>query len=292
MPHHRWRKILDIRPCDAPLGAEIAGIDLAQPMDDATFHRIDPAYAQYGVIFFRDQHITPKQHLAFTERFGGLDPSPHTPYALLGYPDILLVSNIQEQGRNIGLADAGLTWHTDMSWREIPPRGSTLYAVEVPEQDGQVLGDTVFASAAAAYESLPEEEKTRLQGLTAVHQYAAKHAYRAKVSISDRGNLKQDYPDVQHPVVRTHPMTGRPCLYVIPGECTGIVGMPDGDALPLMETLAERIVRPEFQYRHQWRVGDLIMWDNCLVQHLAIRDYELPQRRLMYRTTIAGTPTF
>ncbi len=283
---------MDIRPCDAPLGAEIVGIDLAQPMDDATFQRIDQAYAQYGVIFFRDQHIGPEQHLALTRRFGALDPSPHTPYALPGYPDILLVSNIQEQGRNIGLADAGLTWHTDMSWREIPPRGSTLYAIEVPEQDGQARGDTVFASAAAAYESLPRDERTRLQGLTAVHQYAAKHAYRAKVSISDRGGLKQDYPDVHHPVVRTHPMTGRLCLYVIPGECTGIVGMPDREATSLMETLAERIVRPEFQYRHQWRVGDLLMWDNCLVQHLAIRDYELPQRRLMYRTTIAGTPTF
>ncbi len=285
--------MLDIRPCcDAPLGAEIAGIDLAEPIDEATFHQIDQAYAQHGVIFFRDQHLTPKQHLAFTRRFGDLDPSPHTPYALPGYPDILRVTNIREQGRNIGLADAGLTWHTDMSWREIPPRGSTLYAIEVPERDGQPLGDTVFASAAAAYETLPEEMKARLEGLIAIHQYAAKHAYRAQVSLSDRQDLKRTYPDVHHPVVRTHPMTGRRCLYVVPGECMGIVGMPDDEALPLLEALAERIIQPTFQYRHQWRVGDLIIWDNCLVQHLAIRDYEWPQRRLMYRTTIAGTPTF
>ncbi|ETW94503.1 MAG: hypothetical protein ETSY1_34555 [Candidatus Entotheonella factor] len=284
--------ILDIRPCNAPLGAEITGIDLGRPIDEATFRHIDQAYAQYGVIFFRDQHITPEQHLAFTMRFGELDPSPHTPYALPGYPDILRVTNIQEQGRNIGLADAGLTWHTDMSWREIPPRGSTLYAIEVPEQNGQVLGDTVFASAAAAYETLSDAMRAHLDGLTAIHQYAAKHAYRAKVSISDRSDLERTYPDVHHPVVRTHPISGRRCLYVVPGECTGIAGMPDDEALPLLQTLAERIVRPEFQYRHQWQVGDLVMWDNCLVQHLAIRDYALPQRRLMHRTTIAGTPTF
>ncbi len=282
---------MDIQPCNAPLGAEIAGIDLAQPIDEATFRQIDQAYAQYGVIFFRDQHITPEQHLAFTGRFGALDPSPHTPYALPGYPDILRVSNIQEQGCNIGLADAGLTWHTDMSWRQVPPRGSTLYAIEVPEQDGRTLGDTVFTSAAAAYDTLSESMQARLEGLTAIHQYAAKHAYRAKVSLSDRGDLDNMYPDVHHPVVRTHPISGRRCLYVVPGECTGIVGMPDDEALPLLETLAERIVRPAFQYRHQWRVGDFIMWDNCLVQHLAIRDYEWPQRRLMHRTTIAGTPT-
>lgn len=241
--------MLDIRPCShAPLGAEIDGIDLAQPIDADTFRRIDQAYAEYGVIFFRDQHLTPEQHLAFTRRFGELDPSPHTPYALPGYPDILRVTNIREQGRNIGLADAGLTWHTDMSWREIPPRGSTLYAIEVPERDGQTLGDTVFASAAAAYDTLSEHMKDRLEGLVAIHQSAAKHAYRAQVSTSDRQDLKTGYPDVHHPVVRTHPVTGRRCLYVVPGECTGIVGMPDDEALPLLEILAERIIRPAFQY--------------------------------------------
>ena len=281
-----------IRPCDAPLGAEIIGVDLAQAIDAETFTHIEQAYAEYGVIFFRDQHLSPEQHLAFTQRFGALDPSPHTPYALDGYPDILMITNIQKNGRNIGLADAGLTWHTDMSWRETPPRGSTLSAIEVPEQDGQALGDTIFSSAAAAYDALSLELKQRLDGRIAVHQYAAKHAYRAQVSISDRQEAKSDFPDVYHPVVRTHPITGRKCLYVVPGECTGIVDMPDDEALPLLTELAERVVQPEFHYRHQWRVGDFLMWDNCLVQHLAVRDYELPQRRLMYRTTIAGTPTF
>lgn len=281
-----------IRACEAPLGAEILGVDLAHDIDAETFEKIEQAYVDYGVIFFRDQHITPEQHLAFTRRFGDLDPSPLAPYALDGYPDILMVTNIQENGRNIGLADAGQTWHTDMSWRETPPRGSTLYAIEVPEHDGQALGDTIFSSVAAAYETLPANLKQRVDGCIAVHQYAAKHAYRARVSVSDRKEAKNDFPDVYHPVVRTHPITGRKCLYVVPGECTGIVDMPDVEALPLLSELAAFIVRPEFHYRHRWRVGDFLMWDNCLVQHLAVRDYELPQRRLMYRTTIAGTPTF
>jgi taurine dioxygenase len=286
----------DIRPCNAALGAEILAVDLSQEVDAETFRKIDQAYAEYGVIFFRDQTITPEQHLAFTRRFGELDPSPLTQYALPGYPDILQITNIQENGRNIGLADAGLTWHTDMSWRQIPPRGSTLYAIAVPEQDGHALGDTIFTSAAAAYDALPTDLQDRLDGLQAVHQYAAKHAYRAKVSISDRDDMTQSQkdatPDVLHPLARTHPATGQKCLYVVPGECTGIVGLPDEEALPLLEDLAERIICPEFQYRHQWRVGDLLMWDNCLVQHVAVRDYELPLQRLMYRTTIAGTPTF
>lgn len=285
-----------IRPCNAPLGAEIIGIDLSQDMTDATFEHIAQAYAEYGVIFFRNQHLTPAQQLAWTRRFGGIDPSPHTPYCLPGYPDILLVSNIKADGRNIGLADAGLTWHTDMSWCAVPPRGSILYAIEVPERDGQVLGDTIFASAAAAYDALPQAMQERLGGLQAVHQYAAKHAYRAKVSISDRHDMtatpQSPYPDVVHPVVRTHPITGRKCLYVVRGECTGIVGIPDDEALPLLAELAECIVQPELQYHHTWCVGDLLMWDNCLVQHIAIKDYDLPLRRLMHRTTIVGTPTF
>ncbi len=281
-----------VQPCSAPIGAEIVGLDLAQPIDAETFAQIEQAYADYGVIFFRDQQITPEQHLEFTQRFGALDPSPHTSYALDGYPDILLVTNIQENGRNIGLADAGLTWHTDMSWCETPPRGSTLYAIEVPEYEGRPLGDTIFSSAAAAYDTLSPELKQSLDGRVGIHQYAAKHAYRATVSISDRKEAKNDFPDVFHPVARTHPITGRKCLYVVPGECTGIVDMPDDEAQPLLAELAELIVQPQFHYRHQWRVGDLLMWDNCLVQHLAVRDYELPQRRLMYRTTIAGTPTF
>lgn len=286
---------LDIRPCEAPLGAEITGVDLALDIDAETFENIDRAYTEYGIIFFRDQHITPEQHLAFTCRFGALDPSPLTQYALPGYPDILRLTNMQENGRNIGLADAGLTWHTDMSWRQIPPRGSTLYAKEVPIQDGRVLGDTIFASAAAAYDALPPVMQDRLEGLQAVHQYAAKHAYRSKANLSDRDEMtqvqKDATPDVIHPVVRRHPITGRKCLYVVAGECTGIVGMPEAEALPLLDELAAGITRPALQYRHQWRQGDFLMWDNCLVQHLAVKDYDQSQRRLMHRTTIAGTPT-
>jgi taurine dioxygenase len=284
---------IDVRPCNAALGAEILGVDVARDLDADTFAKIDRAYGEYGVIFFRDQTVSPERQIVFSRRFGDVDCFPLAQYCLERHPEILLISNIKEQGRNIGLADAGQTWHTDMSWSAVPPRGSALYAVEIPIKDGAVLGATLFASAAAAYDALPEDTKSRLAGLRAVHSYQAKHAYRAKVSVSDRDAMTEDAnPDVVHPVVRTHPITGRKCLYVVTGECTGIEGMADAEALPLLDELAGHVVKPEFRYKHDWRAGDLLMWDNCTVQHFAVRDYDLPLRRLMHRTQFAGSVPF
>ena len=138
--------------------------------------------------------------------------------------------------------------------------------------------------------------KMRLDGLKAIHSYGAKHAHRDKQGKSDRiamtDEQKDQHPDVIHPIVRTHPMTGRKGLYVIKGECIGIVGMPDEEASPLLDELAEHTVRSEFQYRHQWQVGDLLMWDNCSLQHVAVKDYDLPLQRLMRRTQFAGSVPF
>jgi taurine dioxygenase len=196
-----------------------------------------------------------------------------------------VLSNIIENGKPIGNADAGRTWHTDMSYTKTPPRGSLLYAREIPIQNGRALGDTVFASAAAAFESLPKQEQASLLGLRAIHRGSAKK-YAPGSKLAD---MVKDIPDVEHPIIRTHPATGRKAIYVSEGECVGIRGMADEDSLPLIKMLAELVTRPEFCYRHQWRVGDLLMWDNAATQHLAISDYQLPLRRLMHRVTVNGT---
>jgi taurine dioxygenase len=284
-----------ILPADAPVGAEISGVDLSQPLDAETFAAIDGAFAQHGVVFFRDQHLKETQLVDFTKRFGDIDKYVRDDYALPGYPEVLVVSNVQENGRNIGLVDAGTTWHSDMSYVPVPPRGSILYAREIPVADGQPLGDTLFTSTAAAYDDLPDDLKTRLDGCRTWHSYEGKHARRAAAGKSDRKPLtkaqRESLPPVEHPVIRTHPQSGRRCLFVIAGECEGLTGIADEEAAPLLEDLAERCTRPAYMYRHRWQANDVLMWDNCLVQHLAVRDYALPQRRLMWRTQIKGAET-
>ena len=276
----------------AACGAEIA-CDLAQDIDEATFREIERAFHDNIVVVFRRQNLSNERHIEFSRRFGEFEIHIVEKYLLPGFPEILLISNIRDDGgEHIGLADAGFTWHSDTSYRRRPSRCSLLYAKEVPQRDGRPLGDTVFANAIAAYEALPERMKQRLAGLKAIHRYSA----RRRVTDSPRPKLTQEQldetPDIAHPIVRTHPYTGRRSLYVTAGECIGIEGMPDAEAIDLIAELDTHCVRPEFLYRHKWRVGDLLMWDNTSAMHLAICDYALPERRLMHRTTVIGTVPF
>jgi taurine dioxygenase len=279
---------IDIVPTDAPVGAEIRGVDLAGGIDDATFAEIDAALSAYAVIFLRDQRITPQQQVDFSRRFGEIEINAFNKYALEENPAVLVVSNIKENGKDIGYADAGSHWHSDMSYTATPPRMTMLYAVEVPQRDGEPLGDTWFASAVAAYDDLPDAVKRQLDGKRAIHRFAAKErGVKKPVPLTPEQIAKN--PDVIHPVVRRHPATGAKALYVRKGECIGIEGMPDAEALPLIEDLSDRITREKYIYRHRWKVGDLLMWDNALVQHWAPRDYEWPDRRMMLRTTVNGS---
>lgn len=276
----------------AACGAEIA-YDLAQDLDEATFREIEHAFHDNIVVVFRRQTLSNERHIEFSRRFGELEIHIVKKYLLPDYPEILLISNIRnERGEHIGLADAGFTWHSDTSYRRRPSRCSLLYAKEVPQRDGQALGDTVFANAIATYEALPEAMKQRLAGLRAIHRYSA----RRRVADSPRPKLTQaqldETPDIAHPIVRTHPYTGRKSLYVTAGECVGIENMPEDEAVDLIAELDAHCVRPEFLYRHKWQVGDLLMWDNTSSMHLAICDYALPERRLMHRTTVIGTVPF
>ena len=291
------RMTITIAKSGAALGAEI-GVDLSRPIDDATFRAIEDAFHDNIVVFFRGQTLTDEQHVAFSRRFGELEIHIVKKYLLPGYPEILLVSNLKnEAGEHIGLADAGFTWHSDVSYRQCPSRCSLLYAREVPVRDGVVLGDTVFANCIAAYDALPAGMKQRLDGLKAIHRYSM----RRRVENSPRPKLTAaqiaETPDVAHPIVRTHPYTGRKAIYVTAGECIGIVdrdgrSMPEDEALDLIAELDAHCIKPEFLYRHHWRVGDLVMWDNATAMHLAICDYALPERRLMHRTTVIGGQPF
>ena len=284
---------IPVRKCDAALGAEIV-FDLSRAIDDRTFAELEGIFHDNIVVFFRDQHLTNEQHIAFSRRLGELEIHIVKKYLLPEDPEILLVSNIKnDAGEHIGLADAGFTWHSDTSYRKNPSRCSLLYAKEVPHRDGKPLGDTVFANCIAAYEALPDAMKRRLAGTKAIHRYSM----RRRVDNSPRPKLTAaqlaETPDIAHPIVRSHPRTGRKALYVTAGECIGIVlrdgeQMPEDEALDMIAELDAHCVRPEFCYRHSWRIGDLVMWDNASAMHLAICDYTLPERRLMHRTTVIG----
>ena len=277
-----------IEPSPDVIGAKIHDVDLAQPLSAADFDRIEVAFNEHAVISFPQQHLDEAQLIAFARRFGEVERIFLTHYAHPRHPEIMYVSNIRENGRDIGHADAGRVWHTDMSYTARPPRATLLYALEVPMENSVALGDTHFASAADAHDSLPAETQRRIANLRAIHQVAGRRA-RTGTGQGDQA-LRHEQPAVIHPVVRTHPYTSRKCLYVSKGECDGIEGMAADQALALIEELAERIVEPRFRHTHRWQVHDLLMWDNCTVQHLASFDYRWPQhRRLMQRVTVGGS---
>ncbi len=275
---------IEVIPTGAACGAEIRGVDLSRPLSDDDFAAIERAYDDHGVIFFRDQHITPPQQVAFSRRFGEIEFNIFGErWSVTGSPEIVVVSNVTENGKPIGIKRAGENWHSDMCYTARPPRGTMLYALEIPTLHGLTLGDTEFASAAAAWDALPQALRDRIEGRRATFDFTGrKRAFPPSAEEIARN------PPVRHPIVRTHPHTGRKCLYVMRDDCTGIDGLAGEEAEVLIAALADHIIKPQFIYRHQWRVGDLLLWDNCTVQHRAIQDYDMPLRRLMHRTTMGG----
>ena len=291
-----------VNRCGPHVGAEIRGIDLSMPLDDDTFARVAKAFFEHEVVCFRAQKLTPEQQIAFTRRFGVLEQHVRKEHRLEGYPEILIISNIRnEAGKAIGSEDAGRFWHSDLSYKREPSLLSALYALEVPVRNGVALGNTAFASSTAAYDALPEPLKRQVEDLKNVHSYRsyrAKNIEAQKAEQARGGRMVQEHvvteeqlatvPDIESPVVRIHPVTGRRGLFVNEGHTDHIVGMPRAESDALLKELYAHIVKPEFQYVHHWEVGDLLMWDNAAVQHKATFDYDLPARRLMHRTTVRG----
>ncbi|MDD3354232.1 TauD/TfdA family dioxygenase [Zoogloea sp.] len=288
--HDTARQSFEIHPLGPVLGAEVTGLDLAKPVSDADVQRIRQAYRDHHVLVFRSQRISPAQQVAFSRRFGPLQKHVLHQFALAGHPEVMIISNIRENGAPIGLGDAGHYWHSDLSYAEKPSLGSLLHAQELPSEGG----DTLFANQHAAYEALPEPLRQRLAGLQAEHSYLAKYEelrarnpWRPALS---QEQIEQVRP-VVHPVVRTHPETGRKALFVSEHFTTRIVGLSDGESRALLEELFAFSTRPEFVYRHVWRPHDMVFWDNRSVLHLAAGTPDHLRRKL-YRTTIEGDTPF
>lgn len=286
---------MQIKPLSPLFGAEIDDLDLARDLDDATFAQIEQVFNQRSVVLFRNQRLTHARHVEFSRRFGELEIHVLREYVRPEHPEIYVLSNIIENGQPVGIKDAGNYWHTDLSYTQAPSRGSIMYAIEVPQKDGAPLGDTLFASTAAAYDALAPDMKAKLQGLQATHRFWDRYIRERKAAGSDvviSEERRAGTPDVVHPIIRTHPHTGQKCIYVNEGFTVGIAGMPEDEGRTLLKELFAHCTQPEFVYRHQWHVGDLVMWDNCATLHRATVDYALPQRRLMQRTTLKGTAVF
>lgn len=278
----------EIRDLPEILGAEILGLDLSQPPSDADFARIRRALATRQVVIFRDQEaLTPDQQIAFSRRFGPLEIHVQHHFHLGGHPEILIVSNVLEDGKPIGLVDAGKYWHSDLSYLALPSLGSLLHSKEWPAQGG----DTLFVNMVAAYEALPEDVKTKIDGLQAEHSYLARNRKQQQVTGTHRPGLTAEQearvPPVIHPVVRVHPESGKRALFVSEGFTTRIIGLPDAESDELLAFLFAHSTAERFQYRHRWRPHDMLFWDNRQTLHLAT-GCPPDLRRTLYRTTVQG----
>ena len=269
-----------VMPVSGAVGAEVRGIDISRPLPAVTVAALRAALGEHGVLFFRDQALTEAQHIAFAEQFAKININRFF-RAVEGWPQIAEVRKEPEQTKNIGGG-----WHTDHSYDDIPALGSLLYAREVPPSGG----DTIFASMFAAYDALSDGLKRALEGLRAVH--SSRHVFGTQAKrgddLKDRlGNAEAATQDAVHPMVITHPISGKKALYVNRGFTTHIEGWTVEESKPLLEYLYQHGARPEFSCRFNWAPGSMAFWDNRATWHLAVNDYQ-GHRRLMHRITLEG----
>ncbi len=277
---------LEVVPTGKGLGAEVRGLDLSRPLGSGTVAAIHTAWSDHLVLLFRDQHLREDQHLAFTVQLGPIDcPNPSSQAHFSGrYPEILVVSNIgaEDEPRDYGLGNAEALWHTDLSYRDEPPAGSALYAREVPPAGG----DTCFCNMYLACETLPPELLARAEGRTIVHDASRNSAGRLRPGFADERD-PQRTPGPRHPIVRTHPVTGRKALFLGRRPYSYVPGLALEESEALLDRLWAHATQPRFVWCHQWRVGDLILWDNRCAMHR--RDpFDMRRRRVMHRTQIQG----
>lgn len=263
-------------------GAEIRGVDLSQPVDEVTARRLNQVFAERGVLVVRDQTLRPAELLAAVRLFGDVFPQHNTRFALQDCPEIHYISN-QDRYPDGRRYIPGSGWHTDHSNDTRPPKATVLHAVHLPDAGG----DTQFLNMGAAYDALPDAIRGRIDGLMAIHVYQSSHSQRKLMTLPDAA--KERVPNaVLHPLVRTHPDTGRKSIYINPIRIEGIVGLDHKEALPLLEDLLAHASQLSFEYRHRWKAGDLVMWDNRCMLHKANGDYDMDQLRYMYRVMLKG----
>ena len=278
---------ISIQKVSTAVGAVVEGVDLSASISPEVFETLKHAIAEHGVLVFRKQQLTPAQHIEFSRQFGALETHVISEALLADYPEIYVISNVVENGKPKGRAYAGTYWHSDLSYMPIPAMGSMMYALQIPE----IGGDTMFANMYLAYETLSSGLQRLLGQLWAVHhfghadkRYFSKRGDKARLNEAERKKT----PPVEHPVVRTHPTTGRKALFINPGFTSHFVNMTEEESEPLLEYLFQHITQPAFIYRHRWQVNDLVFWDNRCTIHHAIRDYGEDSPRHMHRTTICG----
>jgi len=276
---------LTVRPLSHALGAEIADVDLAQPLSNAEFDQIHRTFLEKGILLFRDQEITREQHIAFSRRFGELDTHESLPRDRHpDYPELLLVTNIpKENGKPSDSKYTGQQWHSDLSFTPVPSLGSLLRGITIPP----VGGDTMFTNMYRAYDALSDGMKKMIADLHGIHTGSRKIVDLSSDRATEQKKLN---PPIAQPVVRVHPETGRKALYI--GEkVSAFVGMTEEESRPLIDYLVKHATRPQFVYRHQWRQNDIVLWDNRCTMHIALGDYEDEEIRHLERTTVKGTPS-
>jgi taurine dioxygenase len=263
---------------------EVEDLDLSQPVDGTTVAALRKEINEHSILVFRGQTIDNDQHVAFTRNFGDLEIHTVKQYLLPDYPEIIALANRGEKGTT-PIDNGGAYWHTDISYKVKPPMGSLLYSLEVPPEGG----DTMFADMYSAYDALNDDMKNQIDSLRAVHGYEARFTKMGQENKRPKLSEKQlaEVPEVSHPVVRINPETGRKALYVNEGFTLSIEGLPMDEGRELLDSLNAHAMKPEFVYSHNWRVGDLVFWDNRAVMHCATA-YDTSYARTMHRTTVQG----
>ena len=276
--------MLQTQSLSSGFGLEFPDIDVSQPLSDSEFADIERTFFAGQVLVLRDQRLTPAQFVAFARRFGPPEPHVIDQFHHPADPNILILSNRKKDGQPVGLADAGTYFHTDYSYLQVPARATMLYSIEVPK----VGGNTLFANQYAAYDDLPETMKQRIGPMIAVHHYGNRKVEddMSRVAASPlTDEQKAKMPLITHPIVRSHPVTGRKALYAVSGSSYGIVGMPEDEAVTLLDELAAHATQPKFRLSYAYRVGDVVIWDNASLLHSAtLTDPDDP--RTLWRITI------
>ena len=284
---------MKIIPSGQSLGAAIEGLDLSRPLSDQAFAFAYAALAEHGVLRYPRQNLTPLQLRDFSARWGELEINVANMYQEPGLPEVMVLSNIVENGKPIGLSDAGQNWHTDMSYSRVYAFCNILYGIRIPHRDGQPRGNTEFCDQRAAYDDLPVDLKQRLEGMTVLHDFNKFWEMMRQERGSKRPPLTEAQrnakPPTSHSIFLTHPITGRKGLYANPGYAMRINELPQKDSDETLEFLFAHQTRPEYRYANRWEVGDLLMWDNMRTIHNAVADYRADEPRLIKRCQVMAT---
>ena len=283
-------------PSGQSLGARVEGLDLSKPLSDESFKTLEQALGRYGVLSYPNQTLTSLQLKQFSERFGRLEINVANLFQEPGLPEVMILSNKVENGKPLGMSDAGQDWHTDMSYSSMIAFTNVLYGIEIPHRNGEPLGNTEFCNMHAAYEDLPAEMKSKLAGMTVTHDFAKFWDKMRSEKGSTRPALtdaqRKAKPPVSHPIFLKHPITGKFVLYANPGYSIRINELPEQESDRILGFLSEHQLQAKYQYRHRWSVGDVLMWDNMGTLHNAVPDYRPDEHRYIKRCQVMANRYF